>query len=939
MSFFHCRIAAAGIMFGLCPLVVSAEEAAVPADQQTGSLTVFLQSVNGTRVASGSCSLILTTIKNRISADAAGACTFERIAPGVYQLDVAAPGFLPQTITDIAVLGGSASTVRCTLSQPTLSSLTVIGRTVSSSRAQSINTSAAAISVITSEMLESQPNPNILNALQQLPGVQIALVNDRTQNAFNNGSVLVRGGTAWETAQLIDGHALPLNASGRFVSSIFDDLIFKDIEITKGPGAITPVVNNAINGTVNYRLREPTAHLRGRIAEGYDGWGGSSTEAFASGPLSQKLGFVIAYGVQGSNGYNGGTTFENFLPGPNYQINGRAIATSPYKAGSYPADILNPLPFGSTTLESRGAKVMGAYAEHTGLGRLRYRLSESTDITLTSFSNSFGAQFAQPLSVPTVFTPGSGYQGSSGPAAETTLTNLLFNYPRYDWFGNFQLYELEARTQSSVDTFMARYYAMSYKNLLNIPANDSNLSYTAPFRVWGTVSLCPIGTPATQGKCGPSMTNPTVTAFNGETVNLTTPDEAFTSRTLDQLRGGSLEWDHPFGPHVVSVSLDHTLQTSVFSQYQAANGQFVQTGAYPAGTSMATMSALVRLQLNPTDRVLISPALYYNVDSWRTSPDGGTTWRAAAVAHLDPRLSVTYRPSGSASLRFAIGSSIAPPYLSALASSSHGPPVFNNTTSVGPFYFAFVANPKLRPETAFGYNAGADFRLRDGQTVLAFDAFETTVSNQLFTQIVPNGTFDDGRNGTHPVYLITTANVGRARDAGVEFSIRRQPPRGIGFVVQGSLQRSYPYDLPSSLYGFPGLPPSVNLTAVPNVNFQFAVGAAGGIPHSQGYGGISYRGANDIFASFGATYTGRNNTYALPAFVVVSGTVRRALTKNVSLQFAAENLTNYRAGYLSPFFGSYYERTNLVTITRKQMVVPVQVLPPMTIRTTLSYSI
>ncbi|MBV9080292.1 MAG: TonB-dependent receptor, partial [Elusimicrobia bacterium] len=772
-----------------------------------------------------------------------------------------------------------------------------------------------------------------------VPGVQIALLNAHTQNAFNNGSVLVRGGAAWETAQLIDGHALPLNAAGRFVSSSWDGSFFRDVEITKGPGAITPVVSNAINGTVNYRLREPAPRLQGRFSELYDGWGGLSTEAYLSGPLSKKLGFVVAFGAQGSNGYNGGTSYENFLPGANYRIDGRAIAASPYKPGSYPAYIINPLPFGSTTLESHGAKVIGAYGEHTGLARLRYRLGEATDATVTAFANAFGAQYAQPYSVATTFAPGTAYGAGPGPAAGSTNANLFLNYPRYDWRGNFQLYELDLRTRHKNDTRLARYYTMTYTDELAIPSDAPDLSFTAPFQLWGTASVCPVGVAVVGGKCGTAMIDPTVTVFHGETVRLTTPNVAFSGFEVDKLRGGSLEWDRTFGPHTATLSVDETVQGSFLSYLQALNAKLVRTAYYPAGTSFATTSVLARLQLNPSDRLFVGPALYYNVYSWRTSPDGGTTWQVASLTHLDPRLTVTYRPSADSSLRFAAGASIAPPYVSALANGTPAAHLFGNGGSLGPIYFTNSANPNLRAETAFGYDAGADVRLRDRQTILSVDVYRTTVSNQIFTQYLPSGTYDDGTNGTHPFYLITPANIARARDDGVELSIRRNPPRGFGFVIQGSVQRSFPYDLPASLYGLPGQPPNANLTIVPNMNFQRGVGLGGGTPYSQGYAELSVRGAKGSFASLGATFVGRNNTYAAPAFIVLNGTIRFSPAKNVSVQFAGDNLTNYNAGYPTPFFGSYALNTNLVTITGKQMVVPAQVQGPRTIRTSVSYAL
>jgi outer membrane receptor protein involved in Fe transport len=286
--------------------------------------------------------------------------------------------------------------------------------------------------------------------------------------------------------------------------------------------------------------------------------------------------------------------------------------------------------------------------------------------------------------------------------------------------------------------------------------------------------------------------------------------------------------------------------------------------------------------------------------------------------------------------RLAIGSSIAPPYLSALGNASTVQPRFAPNSSVGSIYAIQTGNANLRPETAFGYDLGADFRLGDKQIIASFDVYTTTLSNQFFTQYVPSGSFNDGTHGTLPLYALTPANLSRARYSGLELAVKRQPAAGFGFVLQGSLQRAYPYDLSPGLYGLPNAPQTANLNLVPNINYQLGAGTTGGTPYSQGYGELSYREANGFYASFGETYIGPNNTYALSPFSIANATVRQPLTKHLSLQLSAENLFNYASGWISPYLGSY--PNNLVVYVNGQaQIVPTTALPPRTIRTALTY--
>jgi outer membrane receptor protein involved in Fe transport len=422
-------------------------------------------------------------------------------------------------------------------------------------------------------------------------------------------------------------------------------------------------------------------------------------------------------------------------------------------------------------------------------------------------------------------------------------------------------------------------------------------------------------------------------------AKLTLPNNEFNYYEPDWERGGSLEWDHPMGANLLTFSVDKTLLDIGSSEYFASGGNLVKVFGVTPGSSIATTSVLLRALMNASDRLSIVPALYYNAYDWRTSLDGGTTWTTRGLGHFDPRLGITYRTTSHSIVRFAVGSSIAPPYLSALGTSAAVTPRFiSNLPPFGSIYEIQTGNAGLRPETAFGYDLGTDFRLGDRETIASADLYTTTLSNQFFTQYKHGGNYNDGTDGTLPLYLLTPSNLSRARYDGVEFTLKRRPNVGVGFVFQGSLQRAYPYGLAPGLYGPPNGPQTSNLTLVPSINYQYGVGNAGGTPYSQGYGELNYRGVNGLAASFGETYVGPNNTYVLKPFFMANATLRLPLRERLSLQVAAQNLFNYYSGWISPYLAGYPKNLT-VQVNNQAQVVPTTALPPRTIRTSLSYRI
>ena len=277
--------------------------------------------------------------------------------------------------------------------------------------------------------------------------------------------------------------------------------------------------------------------------------------------------------------------------------------------------------------------------------------------------------------------------------------------------------------------------------------------------------------------------------------------------------------------------------------------------------------------------------------------DGGLTFQSSSHAYDAPRLALGWRPNSNTSVRGSAGFSVAPAYINLLTNTPT--PVANRNP---PTYFTLTGNAgDVSPETAFGFDLGADRRIaRD--TVLSADVYETTLHNQFISTTALDGTYTPPvgsiyPNQPYPLYVSKTANLGLARYEGVELALHRDPVVGFGYKLQGSLQRGYAYALPSGIYATAAGPYTANLGVIPNVNFEPSGQGYNGlsmarVPYAQAYGELNGRTRTGGYGLVGITYYGNNNSYNVAPFYVVNASYRQPIGKHVSLLLAVQNVTN-----------------------------------------------
>ncbi|MDP9104587.1 MAG: TonB-dependent receptor [Candidatus Eremiobacteraeota bacterium] len=875
------------------------------------------------------------------------------VIPGIYTANAQKGGFNPAQVTDYAVVAGTPGTLNVSLQQTTFSSLREIGRTSTtvSRSGSTFNTSPAAVASVGRTQIEDQNATQVMRLLDETPGIVTGHPSS-TANATSPGAITfpnVRGGLGFETAALLDGHPLSVGRFGDYVTTFLDADTFQNIEVIKGPGASSPVINYAINGSVNFRTIEPTRRPAHYLRFGADSFGGLNLGMRTTGSFG-KLGYALVYASDGTQGPithyptniilpsnvlltgrdANGNPVNGYLTGNGY-VNGTGVgsANDPNPVAGqrvpnpYVVTIPGNRPFTPfTTLVACCQPISTNYNSRNELVKLRWNFTPSMSFTATylgmqAYANQAGNNFNQVAGffVPTPAYNPNGALASRSPIILNTTAGTVGALS--DEHNNEPVFQGEFRTAVGRDNFIARAYTASINRLItNIP-QSANESYSQGYQLFGTATITPVGS-STPGNY----------MFNGQQLNVTFPSagtviagkptggvtQYFRQTEHDKLRGYSVEYDHFLGDsgNIVSASYD-TYHSSTYTPTISGAAFNATTGAVTDNLSVAiadgayqrnsTLQLRALLNINPKTTLTIADyvSTFFTHASLSDQTSGTPVVRFYDVqqSHNDPRLAITYRANRDLSLRGSVGSSIAAPYINLYSATLQTPAQAFRTgatsVSIG------RAATDLKPETAFGYDFGADMRLHDGQTLISADYYLTNLFNQFLTASMQQGTFTPPGGSPIPVLVTAPFNISNARYEGVELRVQRDPAVGFGYTASGSLVRAYPYNLPPNLYLSGTTQYATNLAVIPNINFQG--GATGGgtngvsnqsIPYSQAFAELRYRPVPQALASVGATYYGPNNSFNRDPFTLVNLSARfPVLDKYTTLQISGDNVFNF----------------------------------------------
>jgi outer membrane receptor protein involved in Fe transport len=896
----------------LCaPAFVGILATLVAAPGQLRAQSVPTGNLSGTTVdaqqlpAGGVALQISGPVTVRFTTDAGG--RFSAVIPaGVYRIIATRAGFQSTEQDDVVIVAGTSTMTSIMLQPSSFSSLRTIGRvsTVVNAR-NAINTTSAAIATITGDSIVAQGQTTVNRALDEIPGVSIGVGDGFSGDQIANGASplvtgvpTIRGGLPYETASLIDGHPISIGVYGTFNPAILSPYLLQDVEVVKGPGASAPNINYAIGGTINFRTLEPTRQPHQSLNLGIDQFGGQTMNVRATGTLADKFGYAVDYAATGTQGPDRAYDPEDPLNlATGAIINGQVAcgsAAAQAAGACFPSVVPTNTNFQAASNLTAPLLLccpnipLNSYSRHE-LVKLRYSFTPTTSLTVSYLGAQLrGSALAADLFLfPSYFFgPPAGYNSSVYPSGFPTFQNLQ---GPSELDNNSNLYQADFRTALGPVSLNARYY-ISADNIANLESGEGPTPGTATFTglLYGGV---PLGNDAT----------PTI--FTGQPGVVTLENAYSAVRTYDVLHGYTVEADLPTGNNILSLSYDY-VHTQSASDDQTSFGDTVFV--YPgSGQSFNTIMLRDQATFGRLQATLSNYTINYTD---RYTQDNGVTFDSSTHAYDAPRLALAYRASPNTSLRASTGFSIAPPYIQLLTNQSAPGP-----DRTPPTLFSVSANAgDLAPETAFGFDAGADHRIND--TVISLDIYQTLLRNQFLSTTALTGTYTAppgnpyGAIGTYPLYTTQTQNLGHARYAGIELAIHRDPAFGWGYKMQGYLQRAYAYDLPAGFYNTASGPYTANLGILEGQNYQ-ATGqgynslSQARIPYSGGYGELNYRFRNNGYFLAGITYYGPNNPYNEPPFGVVNASLTEPLTKNISLRLASTNVTNAYSAFQYNIYG------------------------------------
>lgn len=897
------------MLFCLC--AVNAHAAAI------GSLRGNVQDNTGRPVAGAAVALRGPADYAAVT-DVSGGFTVQNVVPGVYSVRVSKAGYQTAVQSGIVIREGQVAMLSLVLAPATLQTIASVR---SLSGGPHFNATAASVNVVTTQTFQNQAQYQVTQVLNQIPGVQVSLPGGSTNGAAP-GSVSVpnvRGAASYETASLIDGHPLAVASYGDYITSYLSRFMFGSVEVVKGPGSSALEVNNAINGTINFRTKDPTAMPVPEYDAGYTTTGGAFANlGLTASTLDGRLGYVFDVSViNDPSAANGQRVLVDPTGGRFGGPLGKSLSGS--ATFSNVANTESNIQTGYSLLACCYT-LLGDFFNTSQLLKLRYQISPATIATVSYLDGqTFTDQNDNVGNITNAqFLPGNGYRGSLRPGAQNVM--FLFAGAPNNEVNNEPIFQAEISSAIGNDTVLARYYRASLYRETQQGTNPNFLD-SYPLTLYGSSTGFP-------------------KPFNGTSTNVAFQDY-FNQSELDKLGGWSFQYAHPFGENTISFSMDQSTTRATSYENSTFTNVFIPQGSSQLFT---TLQLHANLQLSPT--VSATLADYQNVyrSTYATNCpfaygfsncaiDGSNvTFTTTTTSHNDPRAGIVWQPHPNLAVRFAAGSAIAPPYLNLLSQITAPSALWDTQTNIA----TLTKNSgQLRPETAFGYDLGADYRFHDGWTVLSGDVYENNLFNHYFGETLFSGltcgqvSYPCISQGGHkappsvPIYYQLNTNISNFRFEGVELSLQRIPPVGWGFNLSGALLRGYVYNLPPYFYcSTPGprcqYNQNLNIIANQNLNGEgigtvafspfFGFGSTIGslntrIPYAQGNAALSYTFKNGAFVMLGTTYYGNNNSLNEPPFGYGYATVRYPFSRMLALQISGNNIFNAWPGVV-PIYGS-----------------------------------
>jgi outer membrane receptor protein involved in Fe transport len=804
------------------------------------------------------------------------------VPPGIYSVAISAAGFQSTRQDNIAIVAGQSVSLKTSLAN---ASLTTIGHT--STSATAVSSSPVMQQTIGAATILNQGQDQVVNVLDQIPGVEIYRWGGGSNEPGSNASISIRGAEPYESQVLLDGH--PVNTAGNgtlgFNTAFINSLLVSNIEVSEGPGGLTNTVENAVGGTVNFRTAPITATPTSAFMTGYDSFN-TFTYALRFSDTIGKIGFLVGAARETTPGY----LTPQYLWGADNYYSPEGVPVYPN-----PRDVFGP---GATYVGVLNFRYPATsdFSSDSQLVKLAYNFSPVTSLQFSSYStqawldetgNNEGNINA--TIVPCIYASGTMASGTCpvggnpayynytanpylGNVGKTVPINYYAAYPNTYEFDNEPIYTGEFRTVIGPGSFLARYYAGSVSRTVTQGA--------APY------AISPCYTPACQWVVTETGLPGTASDYNDNGY----PGEPYTEPTLDVLHGFDAQYTLPIGPNTITLGFDRHVDQSTFEELYALGYWPYDTtpGDYytltPGSTkyfTIASTSESVRGSFQ------LAPALQLDAGGYFSN----TSYVGSRV---DPRGGLTFKPNANTSLRASWGSAYVAPYYGLV-----------NATEEVHDGSLLVPTTTFSPETSTSWDLGADFKYsRD--SLVSLDLYDTTIYNRYATVIAPvSGTFDGHNYSSETI----NSSQGDGRQAGIELSVLHQPRFGFGYHVGVDLLRDYSYNQVPVAASAEDL-----FFKLPDNGVQLP-----GFPYSKGRGDLWYTFHGGDSLRFSGTTYGANNAFGQAGFTVFDAALTLP-TRPFLITIGARNLFNkddyqvggvYYGGYTYAALGGGIGPTNL----------------------------
>lgn len=300
-----------------------------------------------------------------------GTFSIANVPAGTYTLVIAAHGYQTVASVPLPIEAGQPLVEFQTAILPASAGLRTIGEVKSVSRS-TLQTSATINTYLSPSIIQDQNYVRAGDAIGTLPAVTASTSSSQGDDL----SISIRGFDSSETATLLDGHPIgPIGAFGHgFDYQLAQFWGLSDIGVIYGSGATGLYGVPTIAGAVNFETLNPTNAPHAAFTDGFGDNGKALSAGSVTGTLG-RLGYAIAYGVQGTDGELG--------PAPIKQSALLGGGADQCSASSVSQGIATLIP---GDVAACTYPVTGAYTNRNAIAKFTYQLDRKTSVLATAYN-------------------------------------------------------------------------------------------------------------------------------------------------------------------------------------------------------------------------------------------------------------------------------------------------------------------------------------------------------------------------------------------------------------------------------------------------------------------------------------------------------------------------------------------------------------------------